>query len=414
MSNLNNGGLTRVLNYIKTWVNGLLSSKSDTSHTHTKSQITDFPSIPSKTSDLTNDSGFLTTHQSLSNYVDRSSEQTISGNKTFDNRTRFKKGNYIHSFGSSADVGYIKFATITNDTGATYQDCTATLVIMNRKYLKPVCVYIKFNGTDNADPNINFFATDATDNNANDYYLVKSATSTWDLYVYKTAWNSFTVLDFWQPQNNAVNLTFTWKSEFVSSLPSGYIKATFSAYNYNDLSNKPTIPTNTNQLTNGSGYLSGTVAIDNGGTGATTRTGAVANLTNDNIGTGAQYFLTITDGWSRVGYSSVANAKSVLGVPSIDLRPQASADANTVSDGVSITHYGSNGPSTSLGASTNDGALFQQCWSSAWKAQIAADYRNGNLFTRGKNNGTWQPWRAVAYQNGTNGIAFGSYRVYVG
>jgi len=29
-------------------------------HTHTKSDITDFPTIPTKTSDLTNDSGFLT------------------------------------------------------------------------------------------------------------------------------------------------------------------------------------------------------------------------------------------------------------------------------------------------------------------------------------------------------------------
>lgn len=83
MSNLNNGGLTRVLNYIKVWVNGLLSGKSDTSHTHTKSQITDFPSlstvatsgsysdlsnkptIPSKTSQLTNDSSFLSTNTGI-------------------------------------------------------------------------------------------------------------------------------------------------------------------------------------------------------------------------------------------------------------------------------------------------------------------------------------------------------------
>ena len=178
----------------------------------------------------------------------------------------------------------------------------------------------------------------------------------------------------------------------ITDFPSLATVATSGSYS--DLSNKPTIPTNTNQLTNGSGYLSGTVGISNGGTGATTSTGAVANLTNDHIGTGSQYFLTITDGWARTGYASVA-------------------DANTVSDGVAITHYGSNGPATSLGASTNDGALFQQCWSSVWKAQIAADYRNGNLFTRGKNAGTWQAWRAVAYQDGTNGIAFGSYRVYV-
>lgn len=34
MSNLNNTGLTRVLTYLKTWITGLLSGKSDTSHTH--------------------------------------------------------------------------------------------------------------------------------------------------------------------------------------------------------------------------------------------------------------------------------------------------------------------------------------------------------------------------------------------
>ena len=37
-----------------------LTGKADASHTHTKSAITDFPTIPSKTSDLTNDSGFIT------------------------------------------------------------------------------------------------------------------------------------------------------------------------------------------------------------------------------------------------------------------------------------------------------------------------------------------------------------------
>lgn len=50
----------------------LVDGKANSSHTHTKSQITDFPTIPSKTSQLTNDSGFLTTHQSLSNYYNKS------------------------------------------------------------------------------------------------------------------------------------------------------------------------------------------------------------------------------------------------------------------------------------------------------------------------------------------------------
>jgi hypothetical protein len=97
---LNN--LERFFNNLKTYISNALSSKANTSHTHTKSEITDFPTIPTvnnatltiqkngttvktftanassnvtanitvptKTSDLTNDSGFLTSHQSLSNY----------------------------------------------------------------------------------------------------------------------------------------------------------------------------------------------------------------------------------------------------------------------------------------------------------------------------------------------------------
>ena len=61
-----------------------------------------------------------------------------------------------------------------------------------------------------------------------------------------------------------------------------------------------------------------------------------------------------------------------------------------------IYYYTSNGPATSIGASTNDGALFHQKYSDIWISQIAQDYRNGNLFVRGKNNGTWQAWKKIA------------------
>ena len=58
-------------------------------------------------------------------------------------------------------------------------------------------------------------------------------------------------------------------------------------------------------------------------------------------------------------------------------------------------YYTSNGPTTTLGASTTDGSLWSQAYNSTWVTQIAQDYRNGNLFVRGKNNGTWQSWKAV-------------------
>lgn len=62
----------------------------------------------------------------------------------------------------------------------------------------------------------------------------------------------------------------------------------------------------------------------------------------------------------------------------------------------SHTYYTSNGPSTNLGASTNDGSIYSQAYNSTCVSQIAQDYRNGRLFVRGKNNGTWQSWKRIA------------------
>ena len=45
MANLNNGGLTRVLSYIKSWVSGLLSGKANTNHSHTWNDIDSKPSF---------------------------------------------------------------------------------------------------------------------------------------------------------------------------------------------------------------------------------------------------------------------------------------------------------------------------------------------------------------------------------
>lgn len=72
---------------------------------------------------------------------------------------------------------------------------------------------------------------------------------------------------------------------------------------------------------------------------------------------------------------------------------------NAIKNGV--YYYTSNGATTSIGASTNDGALYVQAYSDNWVGQICQDYLNGNLFTRGKNNGTWSDWRKVMYSNDT-------------
>ena len=61
-------------------------------------------------------------------------------------------------------------------------------------------------------------------------------------------------------------------------------------------------------------------------------------------------------------------------------------------------YYTANGPS-GLGNSTTDGALYVQSYNSSWVGQIAQDYRNGRLWVRGKNNGTWQSWVRIANYN---------------
>ena len=73
--------------------------------------------------------------------------------------------------------------------------------------------------------------------------------------------------------------------------------------------------------------VTGTVAIANGGTGATTRLNALKALTNENVGTNAQYFLTITSSWGKGGYSSTANAKTVLGISGSDRRIKQDIEA---------------------------------------------------------------------------------------
>lgn len=73
-------------------------------------------------------------------------------------------------------------------------------------------------------------------------------------------------------------------------------------------------------------------------------------------------------------------------------------DANAMTAN-GMWYYTSNGPAQSLGATTNDGAIYSQAYNTTWVVQIAQDYRDGDLFTRGKNNGTWTAWKKVAYMS---------------
>jgi len=108
-----------------------------------------------------------------------------------------------------------------------------------------------------------------------------------------------------------------------------------------------------------------------------------------------------TDGDSWIRKSSPSGAKSAMGINFDGTlfysgnQNNAEHDANNVINN-GVYWYNSNGPSTNLGASVSDGALYVQAWDQNWVGQIAQDYRNGRLFVRGKNNGTWTDWKRIA------------------
>ena len=62
---------------ISTATQTALDGKANTGHNHVVADITDFPSIPTKTSDITNDSGFIT--NSYDNSISGLTATTIQG-----------------------------------------------------------------------------------------------------------------------------------------------------------------------------------------------------------------------------------------------------------------------------------------------------------------------------------------------
>ena len=105
MSNLNPGGLTRVLNYVKTWVTGLLNDKANSSHSHTTSQITDFPSFGTTSGTICEGNDSRLSGISNSDIDDIADDAGFSSGSLPASEDIFITGDIIPNTDNSVDVG---------------------------------------------------------------------------------------------------------------------------------------------------------------------------------------------------------------------------------------------------------------------------------------------------------------------
>lgn len=147
------------------------------------------------------------------------------------------------------------------------------------------------------------------------------------------------------------------------------------------------------------GSANGTISVNTNGT--------AADVAVKGLGTAAYTASTAYAAASHThnyaGSASAGGAANSLLNFTSGLNGVAEHNANNIASN-GVWYYTSNGPATSLGASTNDGALYSQAYSTSWVGQIAQDYRNGNLFVRGKNNGTWQSWKEIVSKDASRNV----------
>ena len=131
-------------------------------------------------------------------------------------------GKYVHYTDAGyGTTGYYKLCTIK--INGTYNNVPITLVILGRHGATPMFLSIGFHNSSTADPGLRCFSFYGNDHGA---YIIKTATSTWDLYIQKEeAYGNMIVADIYH-HFGYMNVSFAWKYEMVTSLPSGCTRAT--------------------------------------------------------------------------------------------------------------------------------------------------------------------------------------------
>lgn len=219
------------------------SSFTPSSHNHTVSNITDFPTVPTKTSDLTNDSGYLTSHQDITGKEDKSNKVANWSSTVTDTNYPTEKlvKNSLDNKASSTDltnglqnIGGYTIHTVYNVSGtASAFNISDGLLYAQQT---PVFFLVKNTIGDNeANATLKYYP------NGNNITILDTFSNTSASPIQQGVWKKDTWALFFCADNDWVQLRCVfYDSVGIDELFSNLSSVALSG-SYNDLSNKPTI-----------------------------------------------------------------------------------------------------------------------------------------------------------------------------
>lgn len=212
-----------------------LDSKASLIHTHTVSDVTDFPSIPTKLSDLTNDSGYLTAHQDITGKEDVGNKVNVLSSSS--TTTQYPNAKIVY------DTLISQSSTVKN--GHTHDYATSNDISTH-------------NSSGSAHSDIRSSISDLIDS-VDDLEPISNKVTAWSNTVSDTHYPSEKLVK--DSLDNKANSTHTHTKSNITDFP--VLSTVATSGSYNDLTNKPSIPSKTSDLTNDSNFITSHQSLSN-------------------------------------------------------------------------------------------------------------------------------------------------------
>jgi len=327
-------------------------------------------SIPTKLSQLTNDSGYITS-ASLTSYVLKAGD-VMTGNLT------------------------TKGLSITNGTQ------TVNLIVDANGYLS-----VDNNLYSSGDISAFGAGTGSTGGGSGLIQTVYSYSNLGGTFSNATLIDTFNAYTINQMNNRLVSVENGSLTSISSDLVINALGYTpYNATNPSGYVTNSSLPTKTSQLTNDSGFITGinssqiTTALGFTPYNSTNPSGYITSSALSPYQLSSTAINTGNIGSQSVNYANSAGRAGYLALQNIGTPDQT---------GLNGIYY-CNGGTTPTPSGSSDGTLIASSYVNdaySWGSQIYQDYRAGYLYIRGRNSGSWSSWLRVIDSN-----TIGSQSVY--